>query len=70
MGYTLEHGSHSVFRLFYHLVFVVKYRRKIFNNERIIDGLKQIWMPLYFLASTRQGSLDIVKNYIENQGKR
>lgn len=135
MNYTLEHGSHSVFTLTYHMVLVVKYRRKIFDHEAIITRLKQIclqsairheitireqetdldhihilfssspktslvqfihhlkgcssyllfrefpeiklylwgghlWTPSYFLATTGQVSLAIVKTYIESQGKK
>jgi len=40
MKYKLEKGGHSVYALQYHLVQVVKYRRKIFTDDRIIDFLK------------------------------
>ena len=29
----LDHNSHSVFLVYYHLVMVIKYRRKIWNDE-------------------------------------
>ena len=29
----LDHNSHSVFLLYYHLVMVIKYRRKVLNDE-------------------------------------
>ena len=29
----LDNNNHSVFKLYYHLILVVKYRRKVFNNE-------------------------------------
>ncbi|MDW0118723.1 transposase, partial [Sporosarcina thermotolerans] len=29
----LDSNSHSVFLLYYHLVLVVKYRKKVFNDE-------------------------------------
>ena len=41
MEYSLERDSHSVFSLSYPLVFVVKYRRNFFDNEKIIHKLKQ-----------------------------
>ena len=41
MQYKLEHGAHSVYTLQYHLVQVVKYRKKVFGNEKIVDLLKQ-----------------------------
>ncbi|WAM22660.1 MAG: IS200/IS605 family transposase (plasmid) [Candidatus Methanoperedens sp.] len=41
MRYKPDKGSHSVYALQYHLVQVIKYRRKILDNENIIDLLKQ-----------------------------
>ncbi|KAB2947300.1 MAG: IS200/IS605 family transposase [Candidatus Methanoperedens sp.] len=41
MQYKLERGAHSVYTLQYHLVQVVKYRKKVFGNEKIVDLLKQ-----------------------------
>jgi putative transposase len=41
MEYKLNKGAHSVYALQYHLVQVVKYRRKVFINDDIIDFLKQ-----------------------------
>lgn len=29
----LDNNNHSVFKLYYHLILVVKYRKKIFDNE-------------------------------------
>ena len=28
-----DHNAHSVFLLYYHLILVVKYRRKVFDDE-------------------------------------
>ena len=39
----LDTNSHSVFLLYYHLVFVVKYRRKVIDNV-ISDRLKEIFL--------------------------
>lgn len=41
MKYQLDRSAHSVYSLHYHLVFVVKYRRKVLTSDRIIDLLKQ-----------------------------
>ena len=41
----LEHGSHCVFSLHYHLVLVVKYRRKVID-DRISDRLKEIFVGI------------------------
>ena len=38
----LDHNSHSVFLLYYHLVMVIKYRRKIRNDE-ISERAKEIF---------------------------
>lgn len=40
MEYTFDKGKHSVYSLRYHLILVVKYRRKIFTKSEIIDELK------------------------------
>ncbi len=42
MNYTLDKGAHSVYALRYHFIQVVKYRKKVFTTEKIIDLLKQI----------------------------
>ncbi len=41
MQYKLDKGSHSVYALQYHFVQVIKYRRKVMDNEKIVDLLKQ-----------------------------
>lgn len=42
MKYKLDRGAHSVFSLHFHLVIVVKYRRKALYDEVIRERLKQI----------------------------
>ena len=37
-----DHNAHSVFLLYYHLILVVKYRRKVFDDE-ISDRAKEIF---------------------------
>ena len=41
MRYKPDRGSHSVYALQYHFVQVIKYRRKVLDNEKIVDLLKQ-----------------------------
>lgn len=136
--YDLDKGRHSVYTLHYHLILVVKYRRKALYNEIIRERLKEIiydlegkwkndpkmkieivaqepgedhhhilfkatpqtdlvkvinsikgvtarylrqefpdtrkflwgdafWTPSYFLATTGQVSLDVLKAYVESQ---
>jgi len=134
MRYRLDRGSHSVYALYYHYVQVVKYRRKVFDNEEIINFLKEqiqeisktseagiidigvdkdhfhtvfkakptlnipgyintiktiksrkihrkfpqvkeklwkghFWSPSYFLATSGQVTLEVLKKYVESQGK-
>ena len=38
----LDHNSHSVFLLYYHLVMVIKYRRKV-RNVKISERAKEIF---------------------------
>lgn len=134
MSYKLDKGAHSVYALQYHFIQVVKYRKKVFRDEGIVNFLKQkvreisesfdveiidlecdndhfhmifkakptldipkyinalktissrelqrnfpnikkqlrkgtLWSPSYFLATTGQVTLDVLKRYVENQGK-
>ena len=39
--YTFDKTSHAVFTLNYHLIICVKYRRKVFDNDIIINELKE-----------------------------
>lgn len=132
MRYKLDKSSHAVFSLQYHLVLIIKYRRKALCNDAIRERLKNIiwdlakqlgieiiaqepaedhthilfkakpstdlvkvvntlkgvtarylrkefpelkellwgdsfWSNSYFLASTGQVSLDVLKKYVEEQ---
>ena len=40
MAYDLDKGAHSVYSLYYHFIQVVKYRKKVFTNDAIVDFLK------------------------------
>jgi putative transposase len=132
--YKLDKGAHCVYSLQYHFIQVVKYRRKVFTDENIVDYLKRriheisetfevevlciecdkdhfhmifkakptldipryinaiksntskeiqrkfpevkerlwkgvFWSPSYFLATTGQVTLDVLKRYVEEQGE-
>ena len=132
MKYKLDKSSHAVFSLQYHLVLIIKYRRKALYDELVRERLKNIiwelaeqldieiiaqepaedhihvlfkakpstdlvktvnvlkgvtarylrkefpklkellcgdsfWSGSYFLASTGQVSLDVLKKYVEEQ---
>jgi putative transposase len=140
-AYKLDKGEHSVYSLHYHLVLVIKYRRKAMYTEAIRERLKDIilniskessknpetafeivvqepgedhhhilfkakpttnlakvvnsikgtssrmmraefpeikkflwgdafWTPSYFLATTGQVSLDVLKSYVESQQEK
>ncbi len=134
--YYLDHTTNSVFSLHYHLIVVVKYRRKVFRSQTMIDYAKTLveevangfgvtvveqgidqdhihilfrskptldmtkfinslktntsrmlrknfkhefseilwgdsfWSPSYFLATTGNVTIDIIKKYVENQSVR
>lgn len=44
--YDLDRSAHAVFSLYYHIIFVIKYRRKALYSEAIRDRLKQIMYDL------------------------
>jgi putative transposase len=133
--YQVDKTSNAVFSLQYHLISVVKYRRKVFTEEAMISDVKTIfckiaesfdvqiieqecgidhvhvlfrckptldipkfinilkghssrdirkkykgflkdklwgdsfWSPSYFLATTGNVTIDVLKEYIENQRK-
>lgn len=131
--YELDKGTNGVYSLHYHFITCVKYRRKVFVRDDIVEDLKQIteqvaseydvqiieqecgedhvhilfkckptlifkdfiqaikgrsarflrskysdylqdmlwgkhfWSPSYFLATTGNVTIDVLKQYIENQ---
>ena len=132
MAYDLDKGAHSVYSLYYHFIQVVKYRKKVFTNDAIVDFLKmkareiadtfnvdildmecdkdyfhmlfkstpilnipqfinaiktitsreiqrkfpeikkdlwkgKFWSPSYFLATSGQVTLDVMKGYVDSQ---
>ncbi len=132
MVYDLDKGAHSVYSLYYHFIQVVKYRKKVFTNDAIVDLLKtrireiaetfnvdvldlecdkdhfhmlfksiptlnipqfintvktitsreiqrkfpevekdlwtgKFWSPSYFLATSGQVTLDVLKGYVDSQ---
>ncbi len=38
MAYNLDKGSYSVYSLYYHFIQVVKYRKKVFTGDAIVDS--------------------------------
>ena len=52
----LQHSCHKVYSIKYHLMFCIKYRKDLFQDENIIDflkeTLKQIGLRYYFVFET------------------
>jgi putative transposase len=42
MSIELDSNNHSVFSLNYHLVLVVKYRKRVFSNQKMFSRLREI----------------------------
>jgi putative transposase len=135
VSYNLDKGQRSVYSLYYHFIQVVKYRKKVFINDPIVDFLKmkirdisetfnvdvldiecdkdyfnmffkatpllnitkyinaikaitsreiqrhfpevrnelynnKFWSPSYFLATSGQVTLDVMKRYVDSQGDK
>ena len=73
----LDKNQHSVYSINYHLVMVIKYRRKVISDE--ISGYLRamferigitFWTKSYCLISTGGVSIDVIKQYIERQGQK
>ena len=117
-SYDLDKGQHSVYSLYYHFIQVVKYGKKVFINNAMVDFLKmkireisetfnvdvldiecdkdyfnmifkatpllnitkyinavknelyngKFWSPSYFLATSGQVTLDVLKRYVDSHG--
>lgn len=81
----LDTNAHSTFRLYYHLIFVVKYRRQVFTDE-ISNRAKEIFSyiaPFYKIELVKwnhdkdhvhilfsEALIKVIKEYIENKGQK
>ena len=43
----MDHNAHSVYLLYYHLIMVVKYRRKVFDEN--ISDRADMYLSIYLL---------------------
>ena len=64
-------GRHCVFKNYVHLVFVRKYRKKVFTQnikelEKKLWG-DNLWTHSYCAVSCGGAPLEVVKKYVENQ---
>ena len=56
--FELKHACHKVYVIKYHLMFVIKYRKDLFLNERYIACMKQVLQDIeqrYFLTTETIG---------------
>ena len=73
----MDHNGHSVYLLYYHLVMVVKYRRKVLDDQILIkkEYLKireklwkeAFWSQSFCLMSAGGAPMEVIRQYIECQ---
>lgn len=63
MKYELDKGAHSVYSLYYHLIFVVKYRRKVITPE-IDDFIKQKIREISYTFDVKILSTETDKDHV------
>ncbi|MBR1593010.1 MAG: transposase [Ruminococcus sp.] len=73
----LDSNAHSVFLMHYHLILVVKYKsassrllKKEFPQIRQKLWKEYFWSQSFCLLATGGATIEIIKKYIENQGKK
>ena len=70
---NMDHNAHSVYLMYYHLIMVVKYRRKVINNP-ISERAKEIWEYSKFINAYKSASSRLLKKEYpeirENFGKK
>ena len=59
----IRHGRHCVFKLHVHLIFVAKYRRRVFD-ARAIDGLRGIFADVCSDASATLVAVDVEDDHV------
>ena len=79
----IDHNAHSVYLMYYHLIMVVKYRRKVIDNP-ISERAKEIWehiAPRYGIVLEEWNHdidhvhvmfrpVEVIRQYIESQGEK
>jgi len=63
MKYQLDKSSHSVHLLQYHLVQCVKYQKDVFNNNEIVDFLKQKIREISIRSDVKMLNIECDKDY-------
>ena len=75
---NMDHNAHSVYLMYYHLIMVVKYRRKVINCpilERAKEIRKKLWKEAFWsqsfcLLTAGGASVEVIGQYIETQGEK
>ena len=75
---NMDHNAHSVYLMYYHLIMVVKYRRKVINcpiSERAKEIREKLWKEAFWSQSfcllTAGGApAEVIRQYIETQGEK
>jgi putative transposase len=62
--YDLDRGNHVVYSLHYHIIFVIKYRRKALYNDKIRERLKEIFRELAPKAGIEIISMEPAQDHI------
>ena len=62
--YDLDRGNHVVYSLHYHIIFVIKYRRKALHSENIRERLKEIFRDLAPTVGVEITSMEPAEDHI------
>ena len=79
----IDHNAHSVYLMYYHLIMVVKYRRKVIDNP-ISERAKEIWEYIvprqgkvleewsqsFCLLTAGGAPVEVIRQCIESQGEK
>ena len=82
----LRHAKHCVYKMRYHMVFCVKYRKNLLLGTELINFLKNVCFEISerycfefevigsdggYIGNIGDGTTsDAIKNYVENQGNK
>ena len=61
-------GAHGVSQLQYHVAWVTNYRRRILKPF-VVDYLKVVWSPGYFISGVGVNE-EAIRRYVEYQGRK
>ena len=62
----LDSNAHSVFSLYYHLILVIKYRKKVLTDP-VSDRTREIFE--YIAPKYHISLIEVICQYIETQGE-